>query len=79
MTRNLGGYVTWLCGYVTLCCVLTSKGASVGRGVGWFATIHLKKLSMHASFLQASLPASFQQTFPLRTQGFYEKRMFSFR
>ena len=60
--------------YVTLRCILTSKGASVGRGVGWFATMHLKKLSMHASFLQASLPASLQQTFPLRTQGFYEKK-----
>ena len=60
--------------YVTLRYVLTSKGVSVGRGVGCLARMHLKKLSMHASFLQGSLPANFQHTFPLITQGFCEKK-----
>ena len=32
----------------------TSSGESSGSGVGWFSFIHLKKLSMHPSFLHSS-------------------------
>lgn len=64
---------------VTLRNLLTCKVVSVGRGVGWLFLRHKKRLSMHFSFLQGSLRANLQHIFALKTQGFCEKRMFSFR
>ena len=52
---------------------LTFNGEGEGSGVGWFSTTHLMNLSMQASRLQASFPASFQQSSPFTLQGFCKR------
>ena len=54
--------------------MVTCNGGREGRGVGWFSMTHLKKLSMQASFLQASFPDNFQQIMLFIMQGFYKEK-----